>query len=210
MLPQPCSRIHSPPQGCKHIQALQVQGWPFWTKQTERARALAKGFPLPSPNPARENGCNKTRCWRSRRTHAEPSISFLPQILTECLICAWPCSMWWGGHKLPLCPHTLLRSVLQVSIRSYANLTKRLGHWLIKRTEADSTQEHLVSPATVPLPPMATNDSGWSSLMPRKFMRLWMLPTALYNSLQNSVSYLMESQKEKNNISKCFPSIYSF
>ena len=36
--------------------------------------------------------------------------------------------------------------------------------------------------------PAATNDSGCSSLMPREFMSLPMLPRTLYNSLQSSVS----------------------
>lgn len=111
---KPSGRIHSPLQGCKHSQASKVQGWPCGTEQISREDQSLSRRPTPSPPPILQGKMASTK-WNAKNgagePHRGPSISFLPQIFIECLLCAWPRGMWWGNPKFPLCPDIFLGSV---------------------------------------------------------------------------------------------------
>lgn len=138
--------------------------------------------------------------------HGEPSVSFVPQILTEHRLCAWPCGMWWKTHKLLLCPDTVLGSAPQGFVFGPITPHTEDRGANQKKTEVDPTQKHLGVTRQGASPPVATYDSGW---WPENLWVFRCLPEP-YIILCRALSYLIESQKEKNNLSKCFPSIYSF
>lgn len=149
------------------------------------------------------------KCRWSRRTCREPSIAFLSQIFTECLLYAWPCGMWWGSHKLPLYL-TPFSTPSVISARSYANLMRKPG--------APANQEHRGRPCTqsarvllarVRLPPWQQMIQGEAASWPENLWDLRCFPEPYIILCRRSHTW-QKAKRRKKHLSTCFPSMYSF